>query len=219
MTYLVVASSLQRPLTTEITMKKILAVPLSCLLLSGCMQAVKSNFSIPENKTAAYKLHAKKVTEIQHWESRGLIGVRLKNKAESANFSWVQKGDNFSIELYGPLGLGATYLNGRPLDVTLTTHDKRKYHARTAQLLMDRVMGWSVPVLGLVSWARGIPMPSGAQTHTLNQYGFLAGLQQDGWKIRYISYQNVGIYGLPHQMILTRPGIRVTAVFNQWKVF
>ena len=200
-------------------MKKLIFLLLPMALLAGCVHDVKSSFSIPKNKTVAYAHHAKQVSAIQHWEARGLIGIRLKNKAQSANFSWVQKGDNFSIELYGPLGLGATYLNGRPNDVTLTAHDKKQYHAKTAQKLMNRVMGWSVPVLGLVSWARGIPMPSGAQTHTLNRYGFLASLQQDGWKIRYMSYQNVGIYGLPHQIILTRPGIRVTAVFNQWKIF
>lgn len=200
-------------------MKRLFLLAVIAFSLTGCMQAVKSNFPIPANKQKAYLKHALHVSKIQNWQAHGLVGVRLKNQAQSANFVWTQKAKHFNIELYGPLGLGATYLKGQPGDVTLDTHDKKHYQASNAQSLMDQVLGWSVPVEGLVYWSKGIPIPRIAEKHTVNRFGFLKTLDQDGWHIDYRRYQNAGAYGLPHQMILTRPGIRVAAVFNTWNFF
>lgn len=198
-------------------MIKQLSILFFCFSLGGCISSVKTTFPIPANKKIAYQAHLKSLVAQRNWQAQGLVGVRVNQKAQSANFVWTQKSSQFDIELYGPLGLGATYLQGRPGQVRLTTHDQKVYQAEDAGELMNQVLGWSVPVEGLVYWGRGMPEPGQPEQHTLNQYGFLATLEQNGWRIEYKRYRQAGALALPYQLVLTRPGIRVVAVFDNWR--
>ena len=54
---------------------------------------------------------------------RGKIGVHDQSSAAgsfSASFDWIQAGDAFAIELWGPLGQGRTRLTGDAKAVTVT---------------------------------------------------------------------------------------------------
>lgn len=185
------------------------------LLLSSCA-VVPGKFPIVQNPAKAYLAHAKSVSSLSMWQARGSLGIRNGQKGQSAHFIWKNDRNKYDIELYGPLGLGASYLKGDGRIVMLITAKKKTYKANNAQDLMDEVLGWSVPVEGLAYWVRGLPMPDVKAIKQYNTFGFLSELKQNGWTIKYLSYEKAGRYALPQRLILTRPNIRIVAVISQW---
>ena len=198
-------------------MKHILTVIL-LLSLVGC-----ATFHAPmkavENPELAWPKYRQRIQALADWQAHGVVGVSWPGNAQSANVSWVQSGSHFSLEFYGPLGIGATYIKGQPGQVTLITSKGKHLHANSAEALMQQSLGWSVPVEGLVYWVRGIPAPGAFVSYQLNRYGLLQQLSQSGWSITYANDTMVAPHiALPERMVLRQGNLRVVVVVHRWEV-
>lgn len=160
--------------------------------------------------------HAKAMQQIHSFVTKGALGVRVGQKGQSAHFIWKQAKSAYKIELYGPLGIGASYLKSNGKTVELITAKNKTYTANNAEGLMADVLGWSVPVEGLIYWVRGIQEPGSKAQLNYNNFGFLSQLKQNGWTIRYLSYTQRGHNAFPQRLILTRPNVRIVAVISSW---
>ena len=151
---------------------------------------------------------------------RGKIGVRDRSSTEqsfSASFDWVQAGDAFAIELWGPLGQGRTRLAGN--DETLTVTDARgvTLAGESPEALMQRHLGWSAPVNVLQHWIRGRLAP-GSRANALDHdpAGHLTGFEQLGWAVELSRWQDSATGPLPGRIRATRHGRRITVVCKEW---
>lgn len=142
----------------------------------------------------------------------GLVGVTTTNSQNSANFNWYQQGATYHIELYGPMALGTTYLDSDGQQVSLTLSNQETYHASAPEILMQNVLGWSLPVDGLKYWILALPMPNEAFTAKKDAMGNLQSLSQEGWMMTYVW---VAGQKFPHKITLTRPGIKVILIVNK----
>lgn len=151
-------------------------------------------------------------SEIPGSNVQGLVGVSMNGTQNNANFNWYENDSAYHIELYGPLGMGSTYLDGNNQTVTLTLPSQDSYHASSPEILMQNVLGWSFPVEGLKYWLFAKPVPNEAFTATKDKKGHLLTLSQDGWNITYtwLKSQN-----FPHKIVLVRPNVKVTIVVNK----
>lgn len=190
----------------------------SPLLLCHC--AVKNNIQDPEKIYAQYQISH---LAINNFQISGLVNIKntKQNQFITAQFIWTQNNNKTSIELYGPMGLDATYLS---LDLALEhqgailiTPDHKKYQADNAEQIMEEILGWSVPVNGLRYWIFGVPenfknlnTPASPEKHSLNSSGFLKTLNQDSWEINYLAYKN----SMPEKIILTRDGLVITVIVH-----
>lgn len=77
-----------------------------------------------------------------------------------------------------------------------------RYEAPTPEQLLGEQLGWSLPVSHLVWWVRGLPAPGSKSRVTLNADSRLANLEQDGWKIEYLSYVEQNGFWLPERLKL-----------------
>lgn len=199
---------------TEIQWRKVFyLIPTLFLFLAGC---ATQQLKIAPDPLAAWQLHQAAMDKVHAWQMQGLLGVRLPKQAFSANYHWQQAGAVYTINLYGPLGIGATELNGNSSRVTLELHDGRLLTADNAQDLMQANLGWSLPVNGLIYWVRGIPLPNIPAEISLNQYGLAATLQQQGWNIQYLEYQIQDGWPYPRKMRLQNGNLSLTVVVNGW---
>ena len=142
---------------------------------------------------------------------QGIFGVVHNHQAESGRFIWVQMADDsFVLELYGPLGLGATALTRNAAEVTLTTANGKIYKADSPEALLEKVLGWSMPISGMSSWLWAKPV-SGIPFTAQYDYGYhLTQLHQEGWKIIY-TWQR----GQVRKIVMTQNHVRITVVVNQ----
>jgi len=92
----------------------------------------------------------------------------------------------------------------------------QRFVADNAAALMQKQLGWYVPVVGLYYWVRGVPIPGVALKHYLNKYGTLKILNQQGWHIVYDRYSEQHGYVLPGRLMMTRGNLSVVLLINHW---
>ena len=183
------------------------ALFLIALLLSTMLSACTVISPLGEDLAADFRL-------------RGKIGVRDQSPTGgsfSASFDWIQAGDAFAIELWGPLGQGRTRLTGD--DQTLTVTDARgvTLAGESPEALMQEHLGWSAPVNVLQYWVRGRLAPRlRANGLDRDAEGNLTGFQQLGWAVELSRWQQSAAGPVPGRIRATRHGRRITVVCKEW---
>ncbi|MDF2530169.1 MAG: lolB2 [Gammaproteobacteria bacterium] len=189
---------------------------LGVILLAGCttQQVLKP----VANPAQTWQSYAHKVYAYNNWQASGVMGIRNDTQAVSANFNWKQTGNQFVIQLSGPLNLGAEVLQGQPGQISLSDNKGQVVKADNAEDLMQQTLGWSMPVEGLVYWIKALPVSQNQYHSSLNSNGTLASLSQQGWAINYESYQVVNGLPMPHKIIMQQAAWRIVIVINNWQL-
>lgn len=185
------------------------------LALSGCS-------TLPRTPTATretyWRQHQQAVLAHRIWSFDGSFGLRVGHRGWSAGLHWVQSGEPFHIEIYGPLGRTLAVLAGQPGEVSLIDERGKSYRASSSIALMRRVLGWSLPVDGLRYWVRGLPVPGQVVTsRRLDGRGRLTRLSQDGWNIQYSDYNYDTADARPTRMVMAHGDLHLTLVIAQWR--
>jgi len=99
----------------------------------------------------------------------------------------------------------------------LEVANQGRFEAQTPEELLAAQLGWELPVSHLVWWVRGLPAPDSKSRLTLDGDSRLAHLEQDGWKVEYLSYTEQNGYWLPERMKVHGQDLDVTVVLKEWQ--
>lgn len=187
------------------------------LLLAGCAGIGPRESVEGAGNTADWRHHKAQIARIDGWQISGKIGIRAPQDSGSGTLFWLQRQDYFDIRLSGPLGRGATRLTGRPDAVTLEIAGQGRYQADSPEALVERQLGWQLPVSNLLWWVRGRPAPDSRSRLSLDGASRLARLEQDGWQVNYLAYRNEDGYALPERIRLEGRDLQVTLVIKDWQ--
>lgn len=185
---------------------------------AGC-----ATLSEPPVDQAAYhktpwKQRRMNLADLQNWWIQGAVSIQCRGKTDMATFNWKQLGDHYTITLYGPLNLGCISLQGCPGQVTLIKPMGSTFSASSAEQLMQRQLGWYLPVSNMYYWVRGLPAPGSSAKQIHDQYGHLVFLGQQGWMINFQAYQSQGNMDLPRKIILDNQALHVKLVISNWNL-
>ncbi|MDE0419728.1 MAG: lipoprotein insertase outer membrane protein LolB [Gammaproteobacteria bacterium] len=151
---------------------------------------------------------------------RGKIGVRYGNDVRrgfSATFDWVQAGDGYVIELWGPLGQGRTRLTGDGGRLTVTDGSGSSLTDVDPEALMEAQLGWSAPVDVLRHWILGRPAPDhGVDASLRDADGNLARFEQLDWIVDLSRWRSTASRRLPGKVTATREHRRITVICHEW---
>lgn len=192
---------------------------LLCLLaLTSCSTITTHNQPIPAapEKTISWDDRARVLCDIKTWHLKGLIAVHAKNDAWSADWQWQQRQRDYTISLIGPLGSNAVQLAGTPSVVTLATSDGKTFTSPNPETLLEKRLGWRLPVSNLFYWIRGLPVPTLPARKQFDAANRLTILVQQDWRIEYLRYTTVHHVDLPDKMVLTNPKLSAKIIINQW---
>lgn len=194
-----------------------LSLPLILVLLlaGGCATRPPVRETVAESVWLAHRTTLETLTD---WQVQGRVAIRRGEDGWNASFDWRQRRDSYRIRLRGPFGQGGIELHGDNLGVWMRRSDEPPVYARSVEDLLAQEIGWRLPVLGLVDWLRGLPVATQPATLDWDQEGRLQFLQQDGWRIDYPRYRDVGARQLPDKLRLTRDQLHVKLVIDQWQV-
>jgi outer membrane lipoprotein LolB len=145
----------------------------------------------------------------------GRIAVRYDNQGSSGNIAWRHRAAGDEMLITSPLGQGVARIERENGLVTVTGSDQRVYRAHDAESLTEQVLGFRVPLAGLSDWVQAKAAPGPAH-ETRDADGRLSELEQDGWRIYYLAYGDVG--GLPARMRLVYPGLELRLAIDNWQV-
>lgn len=189
---------------------------LSILLASGCAHR---SLTPPQDVLE----HQRQVQAIDDWTLTGKLGIRTPDDSGSANVKWAQQIASYQINLSGPLGQKSMIITGTPNKVRLEQTGEPAQEAKTAEALIKKTAGWTLPVAELAYWVRGVPAPKLRITQLQqNETGLIAQLIQGGWNIRYSNYRDQTFNGinlpLPGKITAEYKDVRLTLVIRDWRL-
>lgn len=203
--------------TIKIPMK--MSAFLFSLFLVGCTLTPprQESSSLPtEHLKAQWETHQHQVEAHPFWQARGRFAVNQGTSGGHASFAWQQAGDRAQIRLHGPFGAGSVVITANPHQVIAQEANGKKHQAASAEQLMQKLVGWYVPITGLRHWVRGLPIPNTNITGMqLDPEGRLKRLVQEGWTIQYGEYTEDSIT-LPKQLQLHNPKLKIKMVITTW---
>lgn len=101
--------------------------------------------------------------QIDDFAIQGKIGVKTPEQTASAFYTWVQKAEDYHIELSGIMGIGLTQIEGNAQQVTLSNAQVGTIRATTAEELLEKATGWIAPISNLKYWIQAKSKQNNAQ--------------------------------------------------------
>jgi outer membrane lipoprotein LolB len=188
---------------------------LALLLLAGCTGAPPR--PQPLDREQAWQLRQQALGSLHSWSLSGRLGIQTGHEGWHMSISWEQRQGGYTIRITAPLGQGSLLLEGDTSGVLLQTSDGESVRAEDPGLLLYQQFGWRVPVAALRYWVLGLPAPGEAQ-RSLDEYGRLSHLQQSGWEIDFLDYENRQGIELPGRVFVNNHNAKVRLVIGDWQL-
>ena len=190
-------------------------------LLAGCgtlleLFPTERDSADPE---AARQTHAEELSRLRSWSLHGTLAVRpAGGDASRVTMRWRQSPDSYLVRFMGPLGVGLFEVEGSATAVEARFPDGRRTSAASPEALLEREIGWSVPLRGLRYWIVGAPVPDVAPSKVeLDDRGRLARLEQAGWTVVYERYGALDGLPLPERVRFSNASVDATIIVRRWK--
>jgi len=146
----------------------------------------------------------------------GRLAVKQGQNRDGVNLHWVHRGYD-EITLLGPLGYTAGRIYRDDRGATLDDAYGKHYAASDVESLMEKALGWSVPLEDLRYWLVAVPAPEGDFKIERNAKGQLVMLTQQGWEISYTRYSSSKVDALPLEIGMARDGMEVFLKIDSWE--
>lgn len=191
---------------------KLLIAPACLVVLVGMLSAC----SVAPPKAS---LEPWQPPEWTAWRLTGRISVKYLDDGWNAGLVWRHSPEDYDLRLQGPLGQGALQLRGAPGRVELIDAKGGRDTAQNAETLMDRHLGWRLPLSGLRYWIQGRSDPGQPADWQRDRNGRPERLVQAGWQIDYRKFRP-GPEGtsLPARIDFERPDLHARLIIDRWEV-
>ncbi|MCH9673938.1 MAG: lipoprotein insertase outer membrane protein LolB [Gammaproteobacteria bacterium] len=198
-----------------VSFRGFVAALLLALGVAGCTSAPPKPTSVG-NPQQTWLARQQLLEEVDEWSAVGRIAISSRAESWSASIRWQQKGDSYQIDLSGPFGQGAARIVGRAGLVELHAADGTVRRARSAEGLLQREIGWRVPLSGFRYWVLGRSAPElGPANERIDAYGRLEELEQAGWTTRYESYDDATL-AMPNRLVVSSNGVEAKLIVKRW---
>lgn len=150
-----------------------------------------------------------------NWVLSGRLGVSNAKDAGSGSLEWKQDGDAFRFSVHAPVTGKTWVLAGDAHRVVLEGLREQPVEGTDAAALLERELGWHVPVAELTEWVRAARAKGEAEIEFRSD-GLPAVIRQDGWKIEYPDYDEARQPPLPRKVFASRGEYRVRLSVGEW---
>ena len=190
------------------------------VLIAGC-ETLRERLPVEDGATevdTTWQAHARALSRFRSWFMLGTLAVRAGGEASRVTIRWRQRNDSYLVRFAGPFGVGLLEVEGSEFAVEARFSNGRRARAASPESLLEREIGWSVPLRGLRYWIVGAPAPGGATSNMqLDDHGRLAHLEQAGWTVVYERYGDLDDLALPERIRFTSETVDATIVIRRWK--
>ncbi len=194
---------------------KALIFLLAVISLTACSTTPPHKFVADPDKK--WEQRKSELSEINDWFLNGRIAIINGQESWHLSMKWQHHDDKYILDLSGPFGAGHAQLTGTSDGVILVDADKNYFYADSPDRLLQEVTGVYMPVKSLLYWMRGLPNRNiKKQNQTLDEFGRLQQLQQDGWRVRFKQYIDVAKHELPQKVFIDGHDLKVKIFVDEW---
>jgi len=188
---------------------------LAVLTLTACTTTPPREFVADPDKK--WEQRKSELSEINDWILNGRVAIINGQESWHLNMKWQRHKDKYILDLSGPFGAGHAQLTGTKEGVVLVDADQKYYFSESPDRLLHEVTGVRMPVQSLLYWMRGIPnWNKKSEKQKLDEYGRLAILEQEGWKIRFKGYTHAEKHELPQKIFIDGFDLKVKIFVDEW---
>lgn len=210
------------------------AAMLCVAALSGCVSVPKRQGPVAvtlstEALAAATTRQESREMRLRAWPDSGFAGrVALSNGRKGGNgrIEWRQHGDGYEVTLSAPVTRQSWKLSGNAASATLEGLEGGVRTGTDAVELLRDATGLEIPVAALPAWASGTRADAklfGAARLQYTADGTLAQIEQGGWVIDYLDWQDVRLGNdaqpirVPRRIDAHRDQARVRLAVDEWR--
>lgn len=157
------------------------------------------------------------LSEINDWFLTGRVAIVNGEESWHLNMTWQRHDDKYILDLSGPFGAGHSQLTGTKDGVMMVDADKNYFYADSPDRLLYETTSLRMPVKSLLYWMRGLPNWNiKKEKQKLDDFGRLAQLQQEGWRVRFKRYTDVEQHELPQKIFIDGYDLKVKIFVDEW---
>ena len=174
-------------------MKTAVSTFVIAVLLNGCANQA----AIEPATSFDWQQHQTQIAQLQNWGLQGKLGFKNARQGGSANLSWKQDQQQYSVSLSGPFGTGSALIEGDQYLASM--HQGDQIYRNSPELLAQQLTGLAIPVNALSWWARGLPSPAESPINNLisGPSGAATSFEQAGWQLSFSGYRRKNDRNLP----------------------
>jgi len=194
-----------------------LLVPVLLLLLPACStrQVQEMDAGPPE---LVYQQRSERLQAIEEWDFHGRLSMDDGRDGGSGRLHWSTREAVSSLDFRGALGRGAWRLSVKPGEALLEKGDGSSTRAPTVDQLIQREIGWQLPVDMLQWWVLGLNAPGPFNSMELDEAGLARSFEQGGWTIEYDRYQDADGIEMPRKMEAVSGRYRIKLAVSRWEL-
>ena len=208
------------------------ALLITALALSGCASVPSAPLSA--GAESAWQSRQAALAAIPAWTLAGRIAVNNDTASDgapdaannnvgsainvSATLNWAQQPNDYRIEVVPPFGQGAINLEGNDAGVMIRLPGGRRLSAADPEALLYQQTNLRLPISSLRYWVMGRPDPAFAAHKALDDSGRALWLEQSGWRVEFLRYNQINGLDMPDKLTVTRPPLRLRLVIDRWEL-
>ncbi len=191
------------------------AVALVLLAAAGC----RSSGPIADSVAGLRAQEAREalLAEPAEWRLSGRVAVSGGGDGGNGRLQWRHQPDHDRVEIQAPVTRQSWRLDVRPGQARLDGLDGGPRLGSDAVELLEREVGWLLPLRQLGHWVRGVRAPGVAEIEFAAD-GLPYRLDQDGWTIEYRDWQRELQPPLPRKVFAQRGERRIRLLIDDWQV-
>lgn len=152
------------------------------------------------------------------WSVEGRLGLSDGERGGSLAMRWKADGDVHRVRLRTLVGGRQWLLRIEPGYAVLTGSEVGRIEGPDPDVLVERAVGWPIPVRHMSQWLRGLPAPPEARVE-FAETGALTALAWRDWRLAFRRWTPPGEHGvlLPARVDAVRPPHEVRAALRNWR--
>jgi outer membrane lipoprotein LolB len=156
------------------------------------------------------------LVSVDQWSLEGRIAINDGRDGGSGRFIWQKHGEDSTMEFHAALGRGAWRLQADASGAVLELANGDLRRAPSVGQLVERQLGWEIPVDALAWWVRGCAAPGDPDWRRLDDHGWLKGLSQFGWEIELEKYTDMKGVFMPLKLKASQNSYVVKLAVRDW---
>ena len=136
-------------------------------------------------------------------------------ESNSASFTLNDYGEDFSLTISGPFGVGSTTITQMQNQITLRHQGQEYLYSSLYEL--DQSLTFKIPFQHLRYWLLGSPSPLAQHPSVVYQDEQIIGFQQAEWQLHFSKFEQVDTMRLPKKIIATSGDTRIKLIIKQWQ--
>jgi outer membrane lipoprotein LolB len=164
------------------------------------------------------KIRQDQLASCHNWSFQSAVIITNAQEKVLVHIRWQQFDYKYILNITSLFNFGGVKIIGDPTNIALWRSATNKTIATTPEELMDKELGWSLPLKNMRYWIVGLPAPKLAYTFQVDRCNRLIFLQQQGWKISYADFVSVNKIDFPTTILLNNAKLQIKVMIRKWSI-